>query len=237
MTSLLLLLIIASGCAYEYERAVHGRTLGLYPALVFIIFGIVYYLLPTEHRVILLGLSILAGAVLIYWVFAPENKLEHAKYGSFFDIFYISIPLAILGTEITERPDYKLYILGILILIWLSDSGAYIVGSQLGKRKLLPKVSPKKTVEGFLGALAFTLIGALVMNHYTDLRAKSWWIYAAIIVWIFGSLGDLVQSSIKRKYGIKDSGTFMPGHGGFWDRFDSLILVTPFILLLDILVK
>ena len=116
-------------------------------------------------------------------------------------------------------------------MIWANDTGAYLVGSQIGKTPLFVKHSPKKTIEGSLGGFAFTLfISYLFYTFVGILELKDWLIIAGIIS-VFGTLGDLVESMLKRSLNIKDSGTILPGHGGILDRFDSVILASPTVFL------
>lgn len=120
-------------------------------------------------------------------------------------------------------------ILGIILLIWASDTFAYLVGSLMGKHKLYEKISPGKTWEGSIGGGLLTLASTLLISKwYPELDQMQWLAVAAIIV-VFGTCGDLIESLLKRQAGIKDSGTIMPGHGGILDRFDSLLFVSPFL--------
>ena len=125
-------------------------------------------------------------------------------------------------------------ILGIFILIWTNDTFAYIVGKSIGKHKLFERISPKKTIEGFVGGVIFAVLAAYLISKYyiegstTNLYI---WIGFAVIVGFFGTIGDLVESKFKRIAGVKDSGKIMPGHGGILDRLDSVIFVSPFIFL------
>lgn len=128
-------------------------------------------------------------------------------------------------------------IISIFLLIWANDTFAYLVGKNFGKRKLLERISPKKTVEGFLGGMVAALFAGYIIfilakkyvpgsfDHY-DLWV---WICMAIIVSVFGTIGDLIQSKFKREAGVKDSGIIMPGHGGMFDRLDSIIYTSPFV--------
>jgi phosphatidate cytidylyltransferase len=122
-------------------------------------------------------------------------------------------------------------LLGVFLLIWTNDTFAYITGKTFGKHKLYEKVSPKKTIEGFIGGFIFSLLAGYFIAVY--------WLNASIVVWlllsvitsIFGTLGDLIESKFKRIASVKDSGRIMPGHGGVLDRLDSIIFVAPIVYL------
>lgn len=132
-----------------------------------------------------------------------------------------------------EHSDMPYILLNIVILIWVSDSAAYFIGSQIGKKKLFPRISPKKTWEGFIGAGMMTLLAAYIIFSLTEYKTWSYWVVFGLIIWIVSSLGDLVASHVKRLHNVKDSGTILPGHGGFFDRFDGFIFVLPFIILFN----
>ena len=142
---------------------------------------------------------------------------------------YIGIPFALL--EFIAFEDgffYSNTVFGLLVLTWFNDSGAYMVGSRLGKTPLFPRISPKKTWEGAAGGAASTFIAAiLVYTLFRELRLADWLVLAGIVA-VFGNLGDLVESMLKRSVQIKDSGTLLPGHGGLLDRFDAFIFLLPF---------
>lgn len=162
-------------------------------------------------------------------------------------IIYIAFPFGLLN-YIVMFPNYlctdfyhpEIFI-GFLFLIWAGDIGAFFVGRRLGKHKLFARISPKKTWEGFFGGMAFALI--ISIGVFTVLSLDFWknygftfasvtlvdWIVLSMIITIFGTLGDLVESQFKRGLEIKDSGSILPGHGGILDRFDSLVLSTPFV--------
>jgi phosphatidate cytidylyltransferase len=121
-------------------------------------------------------------------------------------------------------------LISIIVLIWTNDTFAYLVGKNFGKNKLFPSVSPKKTIEGFMGGVVFTCIASVLLSKfYIESTILYIWIIIAIIVSFFSTLGDLIQSKFKRVAGVKDSGNIMPGHGGILDRLDSIIFVVPFI--------
>lgn len=125
-------------------------------------------------------------------------------------------------------------ILGLFILIWTNDTFAYLVGKSIGKNKLFERISPKKTIEGFVGGIVFAVIASFFISKYYiegKQLAQYIWIGIALMVGVFGTTGDLIESKFKRIAGVKDSGKIMPGHGGVLDRLDSVIFVAPFIFL------
>ncbi len=121
------------------------------------------------------------------------------------------------------------YVLGIILLIWASDSFAYFVGSLIGKHKMYERISPGKTWEGTVGSAILNIGCAYIISMWFTELAFIHWIVISILVSVFGTTGDLIESMLKRQAGIKDSGKIMPGHGGVLDRFDSLIFVSPFV--------
>ena len=132
-----------------------------------------------------------------------------------------------------------LIIFGILLCVWTNDTGAYIIGSLIGKNKLIEHISPRKTIEGSIGGAVSTMMMAYLLSQYAsqipilncfaiiDLHG---WLIIGILVFVFASIGDLIESLLKRSLDIKDSGSIMPGHGGFLDRFDAFIFVIPFVV-------
>jgi len=152
-----------------------------------------------------------------------------------FGIVYVVIPFSTLNfiafAGINEDTYTYKYILSLFIIIWVNDSGAYMIGSLIGKNKLFERISPKKTWEGTLGGLVVSLAAAYVLSlFFPRLDLVQWMIFAVIVV-IFGTYGDLFESHLKRRTGVKDSGTIMPGHGGLLDRFDSTFFAAPMIFL------
>lgn len=121
----------------------------------------------------------------------------------------------------------SLFVMAIFIFIWLNDTGAYLVGSLIGKRRLFERISPKKSWEGFFGGLAATVIASQGLAWYAPEVSRCNWLGLSVAVVVFGTWGDLVESLLKRTLGVKDSGNILPGHGGMLDRFDSLMLAIP----------
>lgn len=132
------------------------------------------------------------------------------------------------GEYLPELSGYHpLFILALFIFIWLDDTGAYLVGSMWGKRRLFERISPKKSWEGFYGGLFFALASSQVFAWFIPGIAWYVWLGLAAVVVLFGTWGDLVESLLKRTLGVKDSGHLLPGHGGMLDRFDSVMMAIP----------
>jgi phosphatidate cytidylyltransferase len=117
----------------------------------------------------------------------------------------------------------------VFVLLWANDTFAYLTGKLLGKHKLFPRISPGKTIEGSLGGLLFTMVGVMVFSHYADWLTMKAAVGMGLIAVVFGTLGDLCESMLKRQAGVKDSGRLIPGHGGILDRFDSVLFAVPFV--------
>ena len=159
----------------------------------------------------------------------PVNSLSRSMMAQ----MYVALPLALFSVlYFTFTPHIML---AILIFIWVNDTGAFCVGSTLGRHKLFERISPKKTWEGFWGGMLFCVIAAFIMRglfgQYYDMFSYGDLCRLGILVSIFATLGDLVESQIKRTCGVKDSGKLIPGHGGILDRIDSLLLVVPVSLI------
>ncbi len=150
---------------------------------------------------------------------------------TFLGIIYVALPFSLIIVMAMRGGSYNYEIvLGSLLLLWASDIGGYFAGTKFGKRKLFERISPKKSWEGAVGGAAFAAIIAFVLGQYfLTFEPWKWYCIGAIIV-VVGTYGDLVESLFKRSIAIKDSGTSIPGHGGFLDRFDGLLLSTPFII-------
>lgn len=154
-------------------------------------------------------------------------------------VMYVVIPFSILNffaysspyeeiLEIEGRYDY-IFLLGFFVIQWASDTGAYLTGSMVGRTKLFERISPNKTWEGAVGGAIIALITGFLFAHYTESSILHWMVSSLLIV-VFGTLGDLTQSQIKRSTGVKDSGNILPGHGGILDRFDGVLFSAPFVL-------
>lgn len=167
---------------------------------------------------------------LISELYIKEKKPIESLAVSLAGQIYIGIPMLCIGI-IAVLFSPKL-LLAMFMFIWISDTGAFCVGSLIGKNKLFERISPNKSWEGFFGGMVFNIIAAIAINYtcssYFGIDPNlALWIGLAIVITVFATLGDLVESLMKRAAGVKDSGNLIPGHGGILDRVDSLLLVAP----------
>lgn len=214
---------------FEFEKICEGISENNLPLLflnavgvVFLSFGWLWY--P------LLGWIVVYLCRMILQLYVRNDKPIRCLAISLMSQIYIGLPLftmTMLGKYVGLH-----FVLAIFLLIWINDTGAFVVGSLLGRHRLFERVSPKKSWEGFFGGLAFTLMTgcffALWGGNFWDVR---WnvitWLIFALVITLFSTWGDLVESLMKRSLNIKDSGHLIPGHGGILDRIDSLLLVMP----------
>ena len=158
------------------------------------------------------------------------NTIIYSVFGQ----LYITLPLCLLllisyEYKLPNTIYYYAFVLAIFVFIWVNDTFAFLTGITLGKHKLLERISPKKTIEGFIGGISFTVMAGVGFSFLFIEYNIYFWIGFALIVSLFATLGDLFESLIKRTYKVKDSGTLIPGHGGILDRIDSLLIVVPAI--------
>ena len=169
--------------------------------------------------------------ILITSLYDKAEKSFQTSSNLIFALIYIALPF-ILFMQIPFMIDgtYKFSLpLGVLLFLWAGDTGAYFVGKSFGKTKLFERISPKKTWEGAFGGLLFVLAMAYGVSHLFNHLEIIQWLTIGVITFVFGAFGDLVESLFKRNIGIKDSGRLIPGHGGFLDRFDGLLLAAPMV--------
>jgi len=154
-------------------------------------------------------------------------------------IAFVVIPLALLNIFLnpTAIPGYHTpwFVLGMFVILWTHDTFAYLTGSFFGKHPLYQAISPKKTWEGSIGGFGFALIAAYIISIFSP-ELEAWhWFAIALIIAVFGTIGDLAESLLKRRAIVKDSGKLLPGHGGILDRFDSVLFVSPIVLAIILL--
>lgn len=186
------------------------------------IFEIVFLIIIVLTNVVL-GFSLIKNKLFSYSIL--KNR--------FIGHFYLVGSLVIFFSLPNIFGEYNPYIVfSFLSLIWISDSAAYVFGVTFGKRPLFKTVSPKKSIEGFIGGLSFAIMLSIIFSFYLSLNITLLqWIILGLLTGCTGTLGDLVQSQFKREAGVKDSGNFLPGHGGLYDRMDSIIFTAPIIYL------
>ncbi|WP_426485683.1 phosphatidate cytidylyltransferase [Flavobacterium sp. 2] len=188
---------------------------------------------------VLLAVTIVVSIKCILFLFYDSVQKISTSSKYLYLLGYVTLPFIFIVKISFGTNDYNpKIILGLFILIWTNDTFAYLVGKSMGKHKLFERVSPKKTIEGFLGGAVFAafagyLISKLYIQPNPEFSSRSIliWTIIAVIVSIFGTIGDLIESKFKRIAGVKDSGSIMPGHGGILDRLDSVIFVAPIIFL------
>ncbi len=184
-------------------------------------------------------LTILTSIFALYFLFSEKYQPTSLLSKSIFLIGYIIFSFVFI-TKIPfgEKGYNPKIIISIFVLIWTNDTFAYLVGKSMGKHKLFERISPKKTIEGFLGGLFFAVLAGYLLSKYYFSPTPQYseksiiiWTSTALIVSVFGTLGDLIESKFKRIANVKDSGKIMPGHGGILDRLDSVIFAAPFVYL------
>jgi len=238
-TFFLLFALILLGSLWEFYSIF--EKIGKYPQKIVGLFdGILIFLLfffisaGYIHNKILFLVPIIIIFILIFELFRNKTYPFENIAITILGLVYIALPISLLW-DIAYRENIYKYnyhlIFAYFLLIWTYDSMAYVVGSLIGKHKLFERISPKKSWEGLIGGFIFALIIAFIISKfYTELSLKQWFLFTLLIV-IFGTLGDLIESMLKRSANVKDSASLLPGHGGLLDRFDALFLTIPVIYL------
>ncbi len=183
---------------------------------------------PNKYYYLLLPIIYIAFLIKLY---KKSETKPFTNIGlTFLGIIYVALPISLFHLPAFHMGEYNYQIvLGIIMIQWASDTGAFFAGIRFGKRKLFKRVSPKKSWEGFLGGMMAAIAVSWVIFRYWGILHSWQWIGIGLIVSVVGTYGDLIESLFKRSMDLKDSGTGLPGHGGFLDRFDSLLLSLPFI--------
>lgn len=241
---IILFCIFAFICLVELMPMIRLRQWLIYPVLPLSYFFLVWFEWPAAYKsyyniiiYALLGGTLIVNIYLIRdLVLLNRIPLFNTKKHIIALLYLIgsSLFLALIPMQQDEFGSvyYKPELLvGMFLIIWVNDSFAYLTGKNFGKHKLLERISPKKTVEGFAGGLIMALLAGVALNYYVGGYELWQWILLAFIVAFFGTIGDLIQSKIKRQAAVKDSGSIMPGHGGIFDRMDSIIFAAPFAYL------
>jgi phosphatidate cytidylyltransferase len=237
----------------------HELSFGFFYMLILVMCVIEYYQLSRKLHVrpvlawqLVLSIFLFAGAWGLFAGIVPPNALsliiplffiafiselyrrkkrvvQNIAF-TFLPVIHVALPLALfIGLGYINGPyDYR-PVLAVVLFTWTNDTFAYIVGVLAGKNKIAPKISPKKTWEGFAGGLLATIGLGFVLFHFWPMFSLMIWLTVAVLVSLAATLGDLVESMFKRSAGVKDSGRVLPGHGGVLDRFDGFVFAIPFV--------
>jgi phosphatidate cytidylyltransferase len=240
--------ILLLGTQYEYYLLIKG--IGIRPQMVAgILTGLSAYCISTliAARAIskewLLLLIPLMSVTMVIELYRKQDKPFDSLAHTFFSVLYTAVPFSLFPFSAFSHTGLNSIlshgnmifspglIIGFFILLWANDTGAYLVGMSFGRHRLMERISPKKSWEGFFGGVAIAAVAAWLLSGWLGVISTTGWIVVSIIISIAGTYGDLIESMLKRSLGVKDSGTVMPGHGGFLDRFDSVVLSFPLVYL------
>jgi len=241
-------LVLLAGTQYEYYQMI--EKLGVRPQMIpGILTGITAYVIsslvasgaiPMKSLLVIIPMMLI---MMIIELYRKQDKPFDSLAHTFFAIVYTAIPFSMFPFAAFGRTGLKSIlshdniifspgiIIGFFLLIWANDTGAYLTGMSFGRHKLWERISPKKTWEGFMGGLIIAVLVAWFLSGWLGVVDRFHWVMISLMVSVAGTYGDLVESMLKRSTGVKDSGTILPGHGGFLDRFDSAILSFPLVYL------
>ena len=241
-------LIMLIGSLYEYYLII--RKTGVNPQMASgIAIGITIYVLsaliaagaiPMNSFLVLIPIALI---IIVFELYRKQEKPFDSLAHTFFPVLYTSVPFSMFSFSAFSHTGLNSLLphgnisfspgilIGFFLLIWANDTGAYLTGASFGRHRLFERISPKKTWEGFFGGVIIAALVAWLLSDLLGVVDTMSWVIISLIISVAGTYGDLIESMLKRSTGVKDSGTFMPGHGGFLDRFDSAIISFPLVYL------
>ncbi len=230
-------LILSLLSLFEFYKLIKAGNIHIHKGLALVLAAVVFLLAAGLHyeaynaKYLLLAIPLIAALFIAELYKKHSNPFTNISF-TLAGFVYVTMPFCFfhgLGF-LTAGGDYSFHLpLAFLLMLWANDTGAYLFGRKLGKRKLFERHSPKKTWEGFLGGVFISILVAFILSLFFT-ESQAWvWAGMAVLISCFGTLGDLVESMLKRSLNTKDSGGLLPGHGGLLDRFDGLLLAAPLV--------
>ena len=244
---LMLAAVVGAGSAemanlYPHEKGKSLNNIVTAVSIMLYVFLSLYSQNPDSIETRIFVLPIFFNIPLLIALFSKKHNYVEVVGSSWLSMIFVALPCGIMTMFYNETlmgtdQGWVLLIFAFL-LIWVNDIFAYLTGVSIGRHKLFPRISPKKTIEGSIGGAVFTMLFAYVLNRFvlnvfffdnymSDIEV----LFLALGVVVFGTLGDLTESMMKRHAGVKDSGNIIPGHGGILDRFDATFMAMPFVFL------
>ena len=233
LTFSIVLMIFSTLAILEFHRLINHKSFLAIALLLLLVYN--FYQSHIDQSVLIfpLAANLVCQIFLLERLFFEKSFKFNYGFKSFLSICYLAFGcffiIALAGTDENYQPKTLLLF---YLLVWVNNSFAYFVGKKLGKKPLFPSISPKKTWEGFLGGLFFKVITAVIFQQFQLDFSLGFYIIFGIVIAILATIGDLIQSKFKRHADVKDSGSLIPGHGGFFDRMDSVIFSSPWIYLI-----
>lgn len=227
----------------QYEFYAMVEKAGHHPSrIIGSVFGVIFFLvcfclsnnyLPRQFGFAFIPIVVILLVVEIFR--SNKHTLENGGFSTL-GFAYIALPFSLMNFVVHTTVNghntfYPWIMVGVFFILWINDSAAYVFGTSFGKHKMCKNISPAKSWEGLIGGAVFAIIMGIVNAVMFQAISMISWVGIALLTVIFGTLGDLFESKIKREIDVKDSGTILPGHGGFLDRLDSLLFVIPAIFI------
>ena len=231
-----LLSIIIAGCVWEFLNITCERSLIRNVICIFSATAISILIALQNQNISWVNIPLSLNNIFTFTIIAlclfemstkSKKPFENIAFSAFSLVYYALFLSSIYYVSFEAGEYSSMKVFALIVLTWTNDTMAYMVGSKVGKTKMFERMSPKKTWEGTIGGVLFTMFIAFVIYHFFGIFSPIVWLGLALIIGIFGTLGDLVESMLKRSYTMKDTGSLLPGHGGLLDRFDSLTFHLP----------